>query len=95
MDKVYWVLSSSFLILAVMALRGQFRKSLSPGIRCAMWGLVLARLLFPGAVFQFVRNPAPPGGLAEAGNMLEAAYPDVFLRDMPELQARREPEYRA
>ena len=48
-----WLLSSSLLILTVIVLRAVFGKRLSPGVRYALWGLVLLRLLIPGTLFAF------------------------------------------
>lgn len=50
-DLLPWILSSSLLILAVVALRAVFGKRLTPGVRYALWGLVLLRLLIPGTLF--------------------------------------------
>jgi|GEM_PF-7034958 len=51
MNELLWILSSCVLILAVCLLRAVFGKSLRPGLRYALWALVLARLLFPGTLF--------------------------------------------
>lgn len=51
MTVVTWIISSCVLILAVIGIRGAFGKRMRPGLRYALWGIVLLRLLFPGAVF--------------------------------------------
>lgn len=50
MTNLTWVLSSCVLILAVIAIRAGFGKRIRPGLRYALWGLVLLRLLYPGTV---------------------------------------------
>ncbi|MBQ7638518.1 MAG: hypothetical protein IJS90_06435 [Clostridia bacterium] len=47
MTYLNWVVSSSVLIIAVLVLRAVFRKKLSAGVRFALWGIVLIRLLIP------------------------------------------------
>ena len=42
-----WFLTSSAMILAILALRAALGKKLSLGIRYALWGVVLLRLLLP------------------------------------------------
>ena len=42
-----WIVSSSILILLMMALRAVIRDRVSPRLRYALWLLVLARLLLP------------------------------------------------
>lgn len=56
MPDLTWVLSSAVLILAVIALRAAFGRRMRPGLRCALWALVLLRLLVPVQLF-----PAPWG----------------------------------
>ncbi len=51
MTEPVWVISSCVLIAAVIAVRAIFGKKLSAGLRYALWGLVLLRLLIPGTVF--------------------------------------------
>ena len=41
------LITSSVLILALLALRGIFRRSLSRRVQYALWGLVALRLLLP------------------------------------------------
>lgn len=50
MTNLTWVLSSCVLILAVIVIRTLFGKRMRPGLRYALWGLVLLRLLYPGTV---------------------------------------------
>jgi len=51
MTDVIWVISSCVLIAAVIAVRAIFGKKMSAGLRYALWGLVLIRLLIPGTIF--------------------------------------------
>ena len=51
MTEMYWVLSSSVLILAVIVIRALLGKRIGNGVRYALWGLVLLRLLIPGTAF--------------------------------------------
>ena len=53
MNVIIWIITSSVLILAVIAARAAFGKKLSAGLRYALWGLVLLRLLIPGTLFSF------------------------------------------
>ena len=48
-----WILSSVVLMLMVLALRGLLKGRISPGLRYALWLLVLLRLLLP---FQISRS---------------------------------------
>ena len=50
MTDIVWIASSCVLILAVIAVRAAFGKKLSAGLRYALWGLVLLRLLVPGTI---------------------------------------------
>ena len=51
MTDVTWALSSCVLILTVIVLRAAFGKRMRPGLRYALWGLVLLRLLIPTQLF--------------------------------------------
>ena len=51
MTDLIWVITSSILILAVIAIRAVFGKKLGAGLRYALWAVVLVRLLIPGTVF--------------------------------------------
>ena len=48
---VSWAATSCFLILAVIALRAALGKRMDAGLRYALWGLVLVRLLVPVQLF--------------------------------------------
>ncbi len=51
-----WTLTSTFLIMAVLALRALLGKRVGAGLRYALWAVVLARLLVPVQLF-----PSPTG----------------------------------
>ena len=51
MTDLTWVLSSCVLIGAVIAIRAAFGKRMRPGLRYALWGLVLLWLLVPIQLF--------------------------------------------
>lgn len=65
MDKLIWFLSTSVLILVVILLRALFGKRMTPGLRYALWGLVLLRLLIPGTVFHSAFSVASVAQRAE------------------------------
>ena len=65
MDKLIWFLSSSVLILVVILLRALFGKRMSAGLRYALWGLVLLRMLIPGTVFHSAFSVASAAQRAE------------------------------
>lgn len=48
---VSWAATSCFLILAVVALRAAFGRRMGAGLRYALWGVVLVRLLVPVQLF--------------------------------------------
>ena len=48
---VLWALTSALLILAVILLRAVFGKRVGAGVRYALWGVVLLRLLAPVQLF--------------------------------------------
>lgn len=54
-----WFLTSSALILAILALRGIFRKKLSLTLRYALWAVVLVRLLLPISPLTSVLSLSP------------------------------------
>lgn len=58
MTDLTWVLSSCVLIVAVIVIRAAFGKRMRQGLRYALWGLVLLRLLVPVQLF------AAPWGIA-------------------------------
>ena len=74
------LLTSSALILALLALRRLFQKTLSRRAQYALWGLVLLRLLvpvsLPAAEFSLLTAAEPARQAAEA---LEASCQTVFL----------------
>ena len=51
MSAIVWIASSCVMILAVLTVRAIFGRKLRPGLRCALWALVLARLLIPGSLW--------------------------------------------
>lgn len=55
-----WTLTASLLILAVTALRALLGKRVSAGLRYALWGVVLARLLVPVQIFPIFTPAASP-----------------------------------
>ena len=67
MTDLTWILSSCALILAVIALRAAFGKRMRPGLRYALWGLVLLRLLYPGTVLS---SPVSVQGVAEQSEVV-------------------------
>ncbi|MBE7017838.1 MAG: M56 family metallopeptidase [Ruminococcaceae bacterium] len=49
---IEWIISSSLLILAVIALRAVFKGKIRPLFQYALWGIVLLRLLIPFSFFE-------------------------------------------
>ena len=49
---IEWIVTSSALILLVLLLRVIVKNRISPRLRYALWGLVLARLLIPGTLWE-------------------------------------------
>lgn len=70
MSELTWVLTSSLLILAVIAIRQGLGRKLRPGLRYALWALVLVRLLYPGTLWH------SPISVESAASMAE------FVQDM-------------
>lgn len=68
MTDLTWALSSCVLILAVIAIRAAFGKRMRPGLRYALWGLVLLRLLYPGTVLS---SPVSVHGVAEKAEVVQ------------------------
>lgn len=68
MTDLTWALSSCVLILAVIAIRAAFGKRMRPGLRYALWGLVLLRLLYPGTVLS---SPVSVRGAAEKAEVVQ------------------------
>lgn len=62
MNAIVWAASSSVLIAAVLLTRAVFGKKMRPGLRYAMWALVLIRLLVPVSIFS---SPVSVGGTLE------------------------------
>ena len=60
MTDLTWAISSCALLLALIALRAVFGSRMKPGLRYALWGLALLRLLLPIQLFS-----APWGVSAE------------------------------
>ncbi len=67
MTDIIWVISSSVLILAVIAIRALFGRKMRPGLRYALWGLVLVRLLIPGTLFHL---PVSVSSVAERAEVI-------------------------
>lgn len=62
MDKLYWVISSCVLIVAVLVIRAVLGRRMGAGLRYALWALVLLRLILPvsiGESFLSVQNFTP------------------------------------
>ncbi len=75
------VVSSSVLILAVIAVRFIFRAKISSRLRYALWGLVLIRLLLPMTLFESsisIMNSAAPV-VAQIKNILPTENPNIKL----------------
>lgn len=53
-----WILSASFLILAIIVLRRIFKGKISRRLQYALWGLALLRLLVPVSLFSASFSPA-------------------------------------
>ena len=73
------VISSSVLILAVIAVRFLFRTKMSSRLRYALWGLVLIRLLLPVTLFESgisVMNSLAPV-VEQVKNLLPTENPNI------------------
>ena len=86
---IQWAITSSALILIVLAVRYLFRNKLSARLRYALWGVVLLRLLVP---FQ-VELPAPVSDNLPvlASNLAQDMKPrldDTMLYAIPNTPAR-------
>lgn len=68
MTDLIWIITSSVLILAVIAIRQVFGKKMSAGLRYALWAIVLLRLLIPGTVFS---SPVSVHGAAESTEIVQ------------------------
>ncbi len=47
-----WIISSSVLILTILAIRLTFKGKISMRLQYALWAIVLVRLLFPGSIME-------------------------------------------
>lgn len=81
MTDLVWVISSSIMILAAIVIRAVFGKKMSAGLRYALWGLVLIRLLIPGTVFSSPVSVEAAVEKTEVGSDIEAVrgYSEVSL----------------
>lgn len=73
---IAWVVSSSLLIVLVLALRALLKDRLSPRLRYALWLLVLLRLLIPGTLSRSpvsVQNALPASLLEVSDRFAETA----------------------
>lgn len=61
-----WIVSSSLLILVVLALRAVLGKRISAELRYGLWSVVLVRLLIPVAFFTLAATPLPAVKAPEA-----------------------------
>ncbi|MGX8698969.1 MAG: M56 family metallopeptidase, partial [bacterium] len=80
MIDLTWVLSSCVLILAVSAIRAGFGRRLRPGLRYALWALVLLRLLYPGTVL------SSPVSVQSAVERTETAQNLKAVRDVDTIE---------
>ena len=90
---IQWIVSSCVLILVVMALRALFGRRLRPGLRYALWGLVLLRLLIPGTVLQSGWSVASAVETVREQPLVESAETVVSYGRIPRMsysQAYRE-----
>ena len=89
-----WILSSSILILIVIALRTVFKGKISLRLQYAIWGLVLLRLLIPfsfgGTDFSVAnltaKTEAPSIVIqsAKPGDNLQADHPVQYPQEQPD-----------
>ena len=89
-----WILSSSILILIVIALRTVFKGKISLRLQYAIWGLVLLRLLIPvsfGSTDFSVANltakteaPSIVIQSAKPGDNLQADHPVQYPQEQPD-----------
>jgi len=80
-----WVLTSSLLILLVIAVRRVFRGKISPRFQYALWLLVLLRLLLP---FSLYRSAAGPANLVPASVSAQVTALPVVVRSPLEQTAQ-------
>lgn len=78
-----WILSSSVLIVLVILVRVIFRGKIKAELQYALWGLVLLRLLLPGALFSSpisVTNVLP-----DEKALVAPVHPGNLLENLPEV----------
>ncbi len=71
MNELIWILSSCVLIVAVLLIRALFGRKLRPGLRYALWALVLVRLLLPGSLWTGPVNVEAPVSRTQLGQDLD------------------------
>ena len=76
MTDPVWIISSSALILAVILIRAAFGRRMKAWMRCALWALVLVRLLVPGTLL------SAPVSLESAANRVQAVRDLEAVRDV-------------
>lgn len=79
------LISSSVLILAILAVRVLFRRALSRRVQYALWALVLVRLLVP------VSLPASSLSVLNAGQTTQTAVANTISREVYVLPVDRAP----
>ncbi|MGN1001719.1 MAG: M56 family metallopeptidase [Oscillospiraceae bacterium] len=79
-DVFYWIVSSSLIITVILLVRAALGHRMSPGLRYALWALVLLRLLVPFTVGEsamsvenLTRNVELPAPAAAAEELVTAA----------------------
>ena len=80
-----WILTSSLLILLVIAVRRVFRGKISPRFQYALWLLVLLRLLLP---FSLYRSAVSPANLVPASVSAQVTALPVVVRSPLEQTAQ-------
>lgn len=72
---IEWAITASFLILIVLALRAALGGKISAGMRYALWGVVLVRLLLPISLFSLrVTAPLIPAWTPPEAMLEESIY---------------------
>ncbi len=95
---IEWIISSSLLILAVIALRAVFKGKIRPLFQYALWGIVLLRLLIPFSFFESsfsimnVLSSLRSVEIAQAAEEL-SGYEDFVLDVHPPLSLETEEEF--
>ncbi|MBR2879140.1 MAG: peptidase, M56 family protein, partial [Oscillospiraceae bacterium] len=95
---IEWIISSSLLILAVIALRSVFNGKIRPLFQYALWGIVLLRLLIPFSFFESsfsimnVLSSLRSVEIAQAAEEL-SGYEDFVLDVNPPLSLETEEEF--